>query len=155
MNASILQVFVDAVYEIFGEIGIRDLREMPAEENLGYEVVATVGFTGDVRGYLSLRSSLTCADAFIDRLLENMDMEDEEKEFGQFHREALGEIVNQITARSATLLEGRAISCDITPPTILLGDSISFSVRSLAHHLEKDFSGSLGSFNLFVGLASS
>ncbi len=152
MNEETLHVFVNAVYEIFREIGITDLHDRTPEHDEAYEVIATVGFTGDLHGYLSIRSSLLCADAFIDRLLDNMGMEKDEKQFGRFHKEALGEIVNQITGRSTMLLEEQSITCDITPPTILIGDGISFNVRSLTHHLEKEFAGSFGSFNFFVGI---
>jgi CheY-specific phosphatase CheX len=152
MNQETLDVFVNAVYEIFEEIGIPDLTDRTAETADGYEVIATVGFTGDLHGYLSIRATLACADAFIDRLLDNMGMEKEEQQFGPFHKEALGEIVNQITARSSMLLEERSIACEITPPTILIGSAISFNVVSLAHYIDKEFAGSFGSFNLFVGI---
>jgi chemotaxis protein CheX len=154
MNQQTLQLFVDAVYQIFGEIGITDLEIRNPNPHENYEVIATVGFTGDMHGYLSIRSSLPSADAFIDRLLDNMGMESEEQQFGRFHKEALGEIVNQITGRTTMLLEEQAIACDITPPTILIGNGLSFDVRSLTFHLEKEFTGSFGFFNLFVGVTT-
>jgi chemotaxis protein CheX len=155
MEDSILRVFSESTEKIFSEIGFSKLHLMHVDENgRDYEVIASIGITGDISGYLSLRTDLSTAHAFIGRLLRNLSLDTEEEEFGRFHREALGEIVNQVSGRSSMLLEEKDYHCNITPPTILIGENMEFSPRDLGKTFNTDIIGDFGSINLFVGVQS-
>ncbi len=155
MEDSILCVFSESAEKIFSEIGFGDLQLASVEENAGeYEVIASIGITGDISGYLSIRTDLSTAHTFIRRLLSNLDLDAEEEDFGRFHREALGEIVNQVSGRSSMLLEEKNYHCNITPPTILIGEHMEFSPRDLSTISNTDIIGEFGSINLFVGVQS-
>jgi len=153
MKESTLALFVQASREIFSEIGFQELQlSGSGEEESHFEVMASIGFAGDICGFLSLSCSMDSALAFIDRILQNMNMDAEEEGFGQFHREALGEIVNQVSGRSAVLLSENGYDCDITPPTILVGDSIDFDMQEVSDSSTQNISGDFGSIKLFVGV---
>ena len=77
--------------------------------------------------------------------------EAEESDFGKFHKEAFGEILNQISGRSTMLLEASGINCEITPPTILMGTKISMGTYVPAEIVHKTISGGFGSFDLLIG----
>ena len=152
MNLNNLDLFIKAAEDIFMEIGFSDLIiEDCSNRDQKYELIANIGITGEISGFLLIRSDLQSSMRFIDKMLSNMGMEAEESEFGQFHKEAFGEILNQISGRSVMLLESAGVNCDITPPTILRGSNISMATYDAAEILHKTINGSFGSFDLLVG----
>lgn len=153
MNFNNLDLFIKAAEEIFIEIGFQDLSiEECNSKDQKYDLIANIGITGEISGFLLIRSDIKSSLNFINKMLSNMGMEAEEPDFGQFHKEAFGEILNQISGRSAMLLEAEGINCDITPPSILRGANISINTYDAAEILHKTINGSFGSFNLYVGV---
>ncbi|MDA3938719.1 MAG: chemotaxis protein CheX, partial [Spirochaetia bacterium] len=119
--------------------------------NNKYDIIANIGITGEISGFLLIQSDINSSMMFINKMLSNMGMEAEESDFGQFHKEAFGEILNQISGRAVMLLEEEGINSDITPPTILRGSNISLKTYDAAKMLHKTIKGSFGNFNLLVG----
>lgn len=153
MNNDLLTVFEEATQQIFAEIGFSDLDSSEPQKPQGpQDIIATVGITGALQGYISLSTSKKCGHAFVQKMFENLDMEVEEQGFGQFHQEALAEIVNQITGRSTTLLEQKNLNCDITPPTIMVGSELFFNLSRLSESFHRLIDGEFGSILLFVGI---
>ncbi len=148
-----LSLFQKAFEEVLHEIGFTSLSyQSESDLNMPSEVVASIGITGDIQGFLLLRSDISSLTRFIGKVLANMGMESEGSGFGSFQREAFGEILNQLSGRSMMLLSGNGFECDITPPTMLVGANISYDVRALDDFLNQSISGSFGSINIFVGI---
>jgi len=153
MNFKDLDLFIKAAKEIFIEIGFQDLIvEECTTKDQKYDLIANIGITGEISGFLLIRSDIKSSMKFINKMLTNMGMEAEESDFGQFHKEAFGEILNQISGRSAMLLEYEGINCNITPPGIIRGSNIAMGTYAAAEIINKTIKGSFGSFNLFVGV---
>ncbi|MCK4541902.1 MAG: chemotaxis protein CheX [Spirochaetales bacterium] len=153
MSQLVLSVFSKACEEVFREIGFYDLNITDADVLAnGAEVVANVGLTGGIHGYLLISSDKDSIINFISRMLQNMGMDSEEEDFGQFHREALGEVLNQISGRSMMKLAEQGIDCDITPPTIITGNRILPGMNNLDRIESKLITGFFGRIGLFVGL---
>jgi len=153
MNITSLEMFIDAAKAIFVEIGFLDLEiNTTVDENNKYDIIASIGITGEFSGFLIIRSNLQSSMNFINKMLSNIGMEAEETNFGQFHKEAFGEILNQISGRATMLLESNGINSNITPPTILIGNNISISTYDAAETLYKTIEGPFGCFNLLVGI---
>lgn len=153
MTAETLQLFEDATLQVFTEIGFSQLStETPAASRPPHNIVATVGITGTLLGYISLSTTAECGHAFVQRMFENLHLDIDEQNFGQFHQEAMAEVVNQITGRSTTLLEQSSIDCDITPPTIVVGQDLYFNLSRLTESLHRVIRGDFGSITLFVGI---
>ncbi len=150
-----LDSFTDALQQIVQEIGFTDTSIVDSPEDGNVEIVASVGITGDLQGFMLLRSNIQSARLFIDKMLQNMGMDNDEPDvFGQFHKEAIGEVVNQVSGRSTMMLADKSIDCNITPPTIVSGANIYTDLRSCEASLNKEVSGVFGHFNLFVGIKS-
>ena len=155
MDTDFLSVFEEATQQILSEIGFSDLDSIePPKPHAPQDIVATVGLTGGLQGYLLLVTSKECGHAFVQKMFENLDIKVDEQGFGQFHQEALAEIVNQITGRSTTLLEQKGFNCDITPPTIMVGSQLSFNLSRLSESFHRLINGEFGSITLFVGIQS-
>ncbi len=152
MNINNLDLFIKAAEEIFEEIGFTGLIIQDSNRNEEkYDLIANIGITGDISGFLLIRSDLESSMNFINKMLTNMGMEAEESDFGKFHKEAFGEILNQISGRSTMLLETAGINCEITPPTILMGTNISMGTYIPSEIVHKTISGAFGSFDLLIG----
>jgi len=153
MDSTVLDIFIDAAKEVFTEIGFNslDFREK-REKGTNTEIIANVGITGDLQGYLMIQADLSSASNFVAKMLSNMDVEPEEEGFSRFHKEAIGEIVNQVSGRSVMNLSDREIDCNITPPTILTGSSMAYNVSNLDVSRWNDITGPFGTLSLFVGV---
>lgn len=152
-----LRFFTDALREIVLEIGFEDLAIEYGNSNVdSAELVASVGITGDLQGFMMLRTDMKSAKSFVSKMLANMGIDEEEEEgFGQFHKEAIGEIVNQVSGRSTMMLADQQIDCNITPPTIIAGRNIYSDVSSCESSLSHTINGSFGNIGLFVGIKKS
>ena len=152
MHVTSLEMFIDAAKAIFVEIGFLDLKINTAGNNNKYDIIASIGITGEFTGFLIIRSNLQSSMNFINKMLSNIGIEAKETNFGQFHKEAFGEILNQISGRATMLLESNGINSNITPPTILTGSNISINTYDAVETLHKNIEGTFGSFNLLVGI---
>lgn len=153
MENKYLSVFQQSITEVFEEMGFGKLEVAQFDEKeYSYEVVSTVGLTGDIQGYVMFQTDMNSAKSFIREMVENMGMEIEEEKFGDFHREALGEITNQLSGRSAVLLEDAGYDCDITPPTIITGTNIYMDMINLQDSVSLLTTGGFGNFRFFVGI---
>ncbi len=152
MNTNDLDAFTEATKAVFSEIGFEISISKGSIDPKTVELVANIGITGDIKGFLILKSDLSSADNFIAKMLSNLGMSTEEEDFGQFHKEAMGEVLNQISGRSTMLLEGKGIQCDITPPTLIIGNNIFSEPADAVYVLNKSLSGDFGLFNLYVGI---
>jgi len=152
-----LGLFTDALREIVTEIGFQDLAIDGGKSKIdSAELVASVGITGDLQGFMMLQTDMASARSFVSKMLANMGIDEEEEEgFGQFHKEAIGEIVNQVSGRSTMMLADHRIDCNITPPTIIAGRNIYSDVSSCEASIAHTIKGSFGNIGLFVGIKKS
>ncbi len=153
MKEQDLELFMKATSAVFNEIGF-DVSIVEPEKNrvLVTELVANIGITGEIKGFLILKSDLSSAGKFITKMLSHLNMDTEETSFGQFHKEAMGEVLNQISGRSTMLLEEQDIHCDITPPTLLIGKNIVSDSVKAEYSLNRYLTGDFGIFNFYVGI---
>ncbi len=145
ISASVMEIFNEMTFDAVS------MRKEKLDVRV-YEVMASVGFTGALKGFLLLSGSVQTAQRLIAEMLRKMEITTEEKEFGQFHRESLGEVVNQITGRIAMKFASQDINCNITPPTIIIGRNITSSVSELEISFYHSLNFSFGLFGIFTGL---
>lgn len=153
METNILRLFPDALAEVFKEVGVFPVRVSDADsKKKDYELVCSLGITGDIHGYLILKSNLSSARDFIDRMALHVSMDMEEKEFGPVHKAAMAELTNQISGRATMKLSENGFDCSITPPTIITGSNVYSDILNLERTLNQEIRGEFGSFVLFVGI---
>ena len=155
MKNEYLDIFPLALTEVFQEIGFDSIEVEDSADpfHSNVEIIATVGITGALQGYMMLSASLDSARQFVDKMLQNIGMEIEESGFGQFHKEAIGEMVNQFSGRSVMKLhEISKKDCNITPPTIITGNNVYADMTNLEARTSKIIQGEFGSVEIFVGI---
>ncbi len=152
-NFDYLSIISTSVVEIFNEMNFNSVFVHNEKKDVSvHEVMASVGFTGQLKGFLLLSGSVQTAQHLITEMLRKMEITIEEKEFGQFHRESFGEVVNQITGRIAMKFASHDINCNITPPTIIMGRNITSSISEPDISFYHSLNFSFGLFGIFTGL---
>ncbi|HOV63718.1 MAG TPA: chemotaxis protein CheX [Spirochaetia bacterium] len=153
MDNSIMSLFVTAAKDVFSEIGFLDLSVTDSTFAAEHaEIVSSLGIVGDLQGYFVLRGDRESVYNFVSKILSNMGMDSEGEEFGQFHKEAVGEIVNQVSGRAVMMLAEQGYDCNITPPTILMGNNIQIDMKTLETHVTRDIRGPYGTIGIFAGI---
>ena len=153
MNVMTLQLFSDASVEIIREASSSSVRISDSTQKMkDFEIVCSLGITGDLQGYLILRSMLPSAAKFVAAMAAHLGMDMEEKNFGPLHKAAIAELTNQISGRATQKLSEKGLDCNITPPTIITGKNVYSEILNLESSLNKKIEGDFGEFNLFVGI---
>lgn len=146
-------LFKQAVHDIFNEIGISGINISSASKSSQtYDMVATIGYTGDISGYMMIQAGKGPANSLVQTMSALMGITIEEHEYKNFHKTTLGEIANQIAGRSTMLLSDNKINCDITPPSLIIGSKIHTDILNLEYHDYFKISGSFGTITCFIGI---
>ncbi|MBN2656451.1 MAG: chemotaxis protein CheX [Spirochaetales bacterium] len=97
-------------------------------------VLTTIGITGDKVGFLTLTMSEGNAVSLAKRFANLMEIPIASQELSDSHLEALAELTNQIAGRVVMFMEDHKLNCSITPPTVMSGGGISFSLNTMKVH---------------------
>lgn len=115
-------------------------------------VMATVGITGDRMGFLTISMNLENGIRLSQRFSQLMGIPIESNDFSDPHMEALSELSNQISGRVVMYMEENGTNCSITPPSLMSGGDISFSLKSMKLTRLFRVDGSYGFFYITIGL---
>lgn len=90
----------------------------------GAVITIIVGITGEMRGQviLSLDEKVAC------KIASAMMMGMPVPELNDMAKSAVSELANMILGNAATIFSTKGISVDITPPNLVMGSNMSFSV---------------------------
>lgn len=153
MKNEIIDYFIQAVRDIFSEIGLGEIEEIEdVKEKKRFEVIMNIGMTGDIKGNILIQTDYNSAFQLVSNMFKSINIVPKEKDFGKLHRTTIGEIANQITGRAMALLAIEDIDFNITPPTIITGKAINTDLFDLNNTLNKGVVGGFGEIFLFIGI---
>lgn len=115
-------------------------------------LMATVGITGDKVGFLTLSMDEANSISLSRRFAELMGIPIESDDFSDQHIEALAELSNQISGRVVMFMEEYGTNCSITPPTVMSGGDISFSLKFMRLTRQFSVEGKYGIFYITIGI---
>lgn len=94
----------------------------------GDNVVVLIGLTGTIQGsvIISLRKTLACKIA--SAMMGGMAV----PELDEIAKSAIAELCNMILGNTANIFYKNSIRIDITPPTVLTGENMQFSISKSA-----------------------
>ena len=110
---------------------LKDMLEMDIErgelqvknKNFSAEKInASIGVTGDLEGFVYFSMKEKTALEIV-RKMSGMEI----NEFSDLASSAIGELANIITGNSITNLNNQGYECNITPPSITVGDNLKIS----------------------------
>mgnify|MGYP006292926627 FL=1 len=98
--------------------------DLEAKENhfTAQKINASIGVTGDLEGFVYFSMTEDTALAIVEKM-SGMGIE----EFNDLASSAVGELANIITGNSITNLNNQGFQCNITPPSITVGDNLQIS----------------------------
>lgn len=130
MNVRFVNPFVIAACEVLqqevaAEVKRGDIRLEKASYTLD-EVTALIGLTGQIEGAVLLGLSIDTALALVSQILGQKFMA-----FDDLAQSGIGELSNVITGRACGLLEKAGYSCQISPPTLIIGAGVRISTLAI------------------------
>lgn len=147
------QCFVSAITQILQESGLKvSVNEITSEAEVNYEIVSSLGITGDIQGYFIIRVDKQSAIRIVNKISESFSMELDSDVFSQFHKAAIGEITNQIAGRTVNELANNKYDCLITPPTIITGSNIYTAILDLKESRYFEVITEQGTLHAFIGI---
>ena len=127
MNVEYINAFVKASTEVLNNfvtekftVGKPTIRTNPFPTK---EIVIMLGITGEIKGQAVFSLSEEMAKMIASGMMMGMPV----PEIDEMAKSALSELGNMIMGNSATLLFNQGIQIDITPPTLVRGNSIEIS----------------------------
>jgi CheY-specific phosphatase CheX len=153
VEQQILEVFIEAVRQVFQETGITIATVGFEEEPLAEDhVITSVGITGDLKGIFMLRTDSPSAASILRAMTDGFRIAFKEDTLSGIQMAALGELTNQITGRAITLLFDRQVHCEITPPAVVAARQLQSLVPDLAASFSRTVRGPFGRLTLFLGM---
>ena len=153
MEQQFLEVFIEAIRQVFGDTGIIIDSVGEEEEPIAEDhVITNVGITGDLKGIFMLRTDTASVASFLKAMTGGMQLTLLDESSREIQMAALGELSNQISGRATTLLFDRHLHCDITPPAIIAARQLQSLVPNLAASFNRTIRGPFGRLTLFLGL---
>lgn len=128
MNVELINPFISAAQSVLKDMAqISTKMGKPYLKNPEYEgdiITIVVGITGAMRGQviLSLKEDIACSIA------SHMMMGMPVPELNDMAKSAVSELGNMILGNAATIFSTKGIVVDITPPNLVIGNNLSFSV---------------------------
>lgn len=127
MNVEYINAFVKASTEVLNNfvtekftVGKPTIRKNPFPTK---EIVIMLGITGEIKGQAVFSLSEEMAKMIASGMMMGMPV----PEIDEMAKSALSELGNMIMGNSATLLFNQGVQIDITPPTLVRGNSIEIS----------------------------
>ena len=147
---------VEAIRQVFSDSDL----PIRAEETAGSpgmetQVIASVGLAGDIKGIIMLCTDQPGARAIARGMAAGVRVPVDGGILSEIELAALGEIANQVAGRAVTILSGRGLRCEITPPAVVAAAHLQSLVPDLQESLLRRFGGPFGRLEVFLGVQHS
>lgn len=90
------------------------------------DMIIMIGVVGGIRGQVCLELSLNTAEKIVSTMMEGITVSD----MDEVGKSAIAELGNMIMGNACTIFSKNRLNIDITPPTVLTGDSIRISNKT-------------------------
>ncbi|BEP28716.1 chemotaxis protein CheX [Helicovermis profundi] len=131
MKVEYINPFIKATTSVLKQIANIDFNMgKPYIKTSPYEtknLIILVGITGEMRGQAAISMDLNLAKKIASSMMMGMPVD----ELDELSKSAISELGNMIMGNTATLLFNTGVSIDITPPTLMIGESVSMSSGSM------------------------
>lgn len=153
VNVDLINPFISAAQSV-----LRDLSQIttkmgkPYLKTLEYEgevVTIIIGITGELRGQVIFSMMENEACSIASKMMMGMPV----KELNDMAKSAVSEMTNMILGNAATIFSTKGTTVDITPPNLVLGSNLSFSVsdaKTICIPLEHEDGTTLMELNIAI-----
>ena len=124
MDAKQMAPFLDALANIMPQLGFQEVRRgglhLEQERLSSKGVMVIIGLTEMLRGNIVYNFSLDTARAIASTMMMGMPV----PELDDMAQSAISELGNMLAANASILMEGQGVSMNISPPTLIVGESV-------------------------------
>jgi len=131
MNVEYINPFIEASQSVImmmtgskPELGKVYIRQTPYESD---NIVVIVGLTGNIRGQVIMALGAKAAIKIASAMMGGMEV----TELDDMSRSAIAELANMIMGNSATLLSGKGLRVEITPPSLLTAERLTIAPANM------------------------
>ena len=124
MDAKLVNPFIDAFMTVLPQIGFQEPARAAMTvkdkmtQSLGVTII--VGFTKQIRGNVVYNMSEDTAKYIASTMMMGMPV----PELDDMAQSAISELGNMLAANASILMEGQGVSMNISPPTLIVGESV-------------------------------
>ncbi|NMA66409.1 MAG: chemotaxis protein CheX [Clostridiaceae bacterium] len=131
MNVEYINPFIEASQSVLmmmtgnkPELGKVYIRNSPYESD---NIVVIVGVTGSIRGQVVIALGKEAATKIASAMMGGMQID----ELDEISKSAIAELANMIMGNTATLLSGKGVGVEITPPSLLTGEKLTIAPANM------------------------
>jgi len=151
MRAELINPFVKANTSVISMMGATELNQknsyLVKEVTLKDDIGIVIGVTGEIRGQVVLSFQESFAKKIVSNMMGGMPVET----IDDIGKSALSELGNMILGNAATGLFENGYQIDITPPSLLSGESVIYSTIN-QQIIVVPFETEMGNLNLNISL---
>ena len=127
MDVKILLPFVEAIANVMPQLGFQSVSKSGLKMTKGIVntqgVIVNIGLIGMLSGNVIYNISYDSAKSVASQMMMGMPV----PEFDAMAQSAVSELGNMLAANAAIALEGMGVQIDISPPTLIVGESFNAS----------------------------
>lgn len=128
MDVAIINSFIASVTDVMPQLGFSSINIKNQLEKskkiVASGIVLTLGIVGDKKGNVAYAIDTEGAKQIASIMMMGMPVE----ELDDMAKSAISELSNMLTANASINLSNESINVDISPPTMLTGESIELSM---------------------------
>lgn len=131
MNVEYINPFIEASQSVImmmtgnkPELGKVYIRKTPYESD---NIVVIVGLTGNIRGQVVMALGAEAAMKIASAMMGGMPV----TQLDDMSKSAIAELANMIMGNTATLLSGKGLRVEITPPSLLIGEKLTIAPANM------------------------
>jgi len=153
MKDTLENILHTALVQIFEEIGAENISDIEyPKDDKNFQVILTIGIIGHITGTMMLKTDESSAVRLSQIMLNKINHYPENDAFTDSRQEAIREIMNLISSRTLMILSEQNIDCNLTPPTLIIGNKICPSMYNILYTVCTGVKGSFGDVYLFFGV---
>ena len=131
MNVEYINPFISASTTILKQMASIDAKigkpYMKESPYTGGDVAIFLGLTGQIKGQVIFSLKSETALQIASGMMGGMEL----TVLDEISKSAISEMTNMILGNAATLLSNKGIMIDITPPSLLIGNSLQISMQKM------------------------
>jgi chemotaxis protein CheX len=132
MNVESIVPFLDAVVKVMPQLGFQNvargrMRVSDSNKIASLGVMAIIGLTHQLRGTIVYNMTEQAAKMIASKMMMDMPV----PVFDAMAESAISELGNMLAANAAMIFEQKGANIDISPPTLIVGDSYTNTAANL------------------------
>lgn len=132
MDIKTITPFLDAIVQVMPQLGFKNVKrgQLSVSDsnkiaNLG--VMAVIGITHEIRGTIAYNMTEASAKKIVSQMMMGMAVPN----FDEMAESAISELSNMLAAHASIAFEQQGAKIDISPPTLIVGNSDASAANNM------------------------